>query len=530
MLNLPPIPSFARFDSALSDLAIRRIQTLKLYKGEWAGKPIQLLDWQDEWLRRLLATVDGDGLRLYREAFLFLPARQGKTTLASCLAMFFLMDNAEPGAEVYSAGPTKEQAAIAYQNCKQMIAQDEYLSSLLKWNDNTKTIRNLKTQSVYRALSADADYAEGFDANFIICDELHAWPKPDLFDVLKSRMGNRRQPLLLSITTAGKRRDPQSICFQRYELAKRIRDSKAAQEENPRFLPLIFEALPTDDAFDPETWKKAQPALGHYRKVTDLEMQASEAKQSPLAMRRFQRYCLNLWLDADDSWLDLDQWERCRAQFSADDLKGQECYVGVDLSTNVDLTSVVAWFPQSKSVLPFFWVPRAIMAERAEKDFVPYPTWAAAGHIETCPGATIDQERIREKINELGERFVIKAVGIDKWNAAQLASQLQGDGINVGYVRTNGYQMTPALKELERLIQATSLRHDGNPCLDWCVANARIAEGTQGDIRIIKSKQRERIDGAVALAAAMFVQLARASKGEQQQETVYTAERGIRFL
>lgn len=486
---------------------------MRLADGEFYGKPIQLLPWQEhDWLRPLLGTIDpATGLRQYREGFLFLPVKNGKTTLTAAICLYFLLDKNEMGGHIVSAAPTKKQAAYIYDIMVKMIKQDAYLSGICEFNKNLRRIVNTKTQTVYEAIANDAENAEGLNCSVVVVDEGHAFKNNDLFNVLKNRMRARRQPLLLQISTAGSSPNPEQFCYQTYEYAKKVRDGIIKDDA---FLSLVFEAAPEDDPFLEETWKKANPSLGITAKLADIARAAEEAKHSAMALARFRRYTLNQWVAADDAWLNLDQWQANGAEFKLEELKGRDVYLGLDVSTNTDLTSINMLFPfgegaeKTFKTYPLFFVPKQIMANKEDIDRVPYRTWAAAGLIEATNGDATDYEAIEAKIVEISKDYNIKLIGADRWNCAQMLQNLEKKGFNVGLVRQNGYALSAPLKEIERLLLNKRLQHPNHAVLTWNAANAKVEEGQMGDIRIVKDKSNQRIDGIVALANALFASLA----------------------
>src|SRR5690606_23061778 len=214
-------------------------------KAQWEGQPFNLRPWQEEFVRKLFGTLRPDGLRQYRTASVWVPRKNGKTTLAAGIALYLLVGDGESGAEVILAAQDRDQASLCFDIAAGMVRKSPYLRGRLKIVESTRRIVDPVTGSYLRAIPADAEGSHGFNASAVIADELHAWPKRDLFDVLQTSMGARRQPLFLTISTAGF--DRQSIGFEVYDYACKVRDGLV---DDPTFLPVIYGADEADDWTD----------------------------------------------------------------------------------------------------------------------------------------------------------------------------------------------------------------------------------------------------------------------------------------
>jgi phage terminase large subunit-like protein len=316
----------------------------------------------------------------------------------------------------------------------------------------------------------------------------------------------------VAITTAGF--DRHSLCYELYDYGCKVRDGII---QDASFLPVIFEAAQDDDWKDPATWHKAHPGLGVSVKEEYFAAECAKAQQLPTYENTFKRLLLNVWTEQDTRWLPMDAWDACGADLP--DLEGRACYAGLDLSTTTDITALVLAFPIGGTVhlLPFFWVPRDGIAKRAKRDRVPYDTWAAHGDIYATEGNVLDYEAIRIKINELSERYHIKEIAIDRWNATQLATQLTGDGFNVIGFGQGFASMSAPCKELERRILGREINHGDNPVLRWMASNVSVTMDPAGNMKADKAKSTERIDGIVATLMA----LGRVMQNDEEQPSAY---------
>lgn len=467
-------------------------------KGPLAGQPIRLEPWQLRIVRRLYGWKRReDGTRKHRVLFLFIARKNGKSTIGSGIALKGLFADGELGAEVVSAAVDREQARVIFDAAKQIIALNPRLSSLC--TPYVKSIVVHQTASKYTVLSADVENKHGGNPSTIVFDELHTQPDGELVDVLKTGTAARLQPLQAYFTTAGYDKD--SVCYEYYLKAKKL---LAGEVEDPSFLPVVYEAADTDDWRDRETWKKANPGLGTSVQWSYIEEAYKEACENKRKENTFKRLHLNMWTEQLERWLPMDQWDECGVElFNPEDLEGQVCYGGLDLSTKVDVTALVLLFPDFERdivrVLPFFWIPEDGMRRRAEKDGVPYVEWLQQGFLRVTPGERIDYDFIRADINEAAARFNIQEIGFDPWNATQIGTQLDGDGLVMVEVRQGYPRLSEPSKELEALLAARKLRHNGHPVLRRHAAYAACEEDAQGNIKPSKARSKDRIDGIVAL-------------------------------
>jgi phage terminase large subunit-like protein len=489
-----------RFDIA----AAERVRTffrkfLRHSKGQWAGQPFELLDWQ--W-REIVAPLFGwkraDGTRRYRRAYVEVPKKNGKSTLFSGLSLYLLAADGELGAEVFSAAVDRDQASIVFNEAANMVEASPHLSSRLSVVRSTKRIVMPRSRSFYKALSADVPAKEGLNAHAVLIDELHAQRSRQLWDTLRYAGASRRQPLHLSITTAGF--DRHSICWEQHDYAQKVLDGTI---EDCSFLPFIAAAGADDDWTEPAVWEKANPSFAVTIDTQQFAEDCREARESPAKENSFRRYRLNQWTEQATRWLSLEKWDACGAPVG--DLRGRMCYAGLDLSATTDISALVLAFPDEDryKVLPFFWVPEEGARRRERRDRVPYVAWIRQGHIEATPGEVIDYDRIRQRINELGKQYEIREIAIDRWNATQLATQLEGDGFEMVAFGQGYASMNWPSKKLEELVLGGKIAHAGQPVLRWMAGNVSIEKDAADNWKPSKKKSIERIDGITALIMAL---------------------------
>lgn len=506
-----------------ADKVLRFVGHLKHSKAPWAGLPFEPMRFQVDFIRDLYGTLNPDGTRQYRQALLYLPRKNGKSFAAAALALYHLVADGKQGAEVYLAAGSREQASIVFNQARDFVRGNKTLNKRLRVIEYSKRIIDDQTSSVLRALSADAGLQHGLNPTCVICDELHVWEGKrgrGLSEAIITSFGGREEPLLLCISTAGY--DRTSLFWELYSYAKMIEEDP---ERDPTFLPCLYEAGPGDDWLDPEVWAKANPALGEFRSLEDMEALATKAKESASLENSFRRLYLNQWTSSEVAWIPADKWAACGGLIVPEKLKGRECYGGLDLSATTDLASFVLVFPDdadppSYDILPFFWLPEArVTAER--RDVVDYHAWAREGYLTLMPGEVLDQRVIKADIQRLADTYRIKEIAFDRWNAFQLAVELEEEGATMVSTGMGYVSMSMPTKTLEELVLSKRLDHGSHPVLAWNIANVVLETDAAGNIKPSKARSKDRIDGAVALILAISRALLR-----ERKATVYK-ERGL---
>lgn len=476
---------------------------LKHAKGSSAGQAFYLEPWQYKLLRRLFGWKSkATGSRKYKVLYVEIPRKNGKSTLGAGLALYLLDADREQGAEVISAAADADQAAIVFDTAKEMIANSELLSSRIVSYRRSMVCH--ESASSYKVISATPRTKHGINLHGFIVDELHAQENRELVDVLITSMAYRSQPLQIFFTTAG--HDKNSICWEYHDYARKV---QAGIIKDPTFLPVIYAAdSEKDDWRDERTWAKANPNLGKTVRLDYLREQCEKAKEVPAYENTFKRLHLNIWTEQDSRWLPIEKWDACRIDYDESDLVGRHCYAGLDLASTEDITALTLIFPEPDGklkTLAYFWLPEDGLRRRAKIDRGMYDAWTKPnGPLEIIKDrATIDQAVIRQKLISLREKFNIKEVAIDRWNASELANRLLDDGFNVIYFPMGIASMTAPSKRLNSLILNKELQENGNPILRWMAKNVAIESDAEGNIKPSKKKSKEKIDGIVALIMAI---------------------------
>ena len=515
------------FDESAADRPVGFCRdVLRHTKGVHAGQPFELLPWQSDLIREVFGWKVQQGARKaksdprkYRRVYVEIPRKNGKSQIAAAIALYLLFSDGEPSAEVYSAAADTDQAALVFDAAKDMMEESPQL--VTRGETYRRNIIVTSTKSKYRVLSAETKTKHGLNASGIIFDELHTQPNRDLWDVLTTSVGARRQPLIFAITTAGF--DRHSICWEIHEYALNVRNGVI---DDPEFLPIIYAAPDDADWTDSDVWTAANPSIDVTVSSDYLAAECRRAQETPGYVNTFRRLHLNQWTESSSRWLDMAAWDECGEVIDPKELRGQTCWGGLDLSTTTDLSAFVLVFERGAgyAVLAYFWVPEESIRQRARRDRVPYDVWERDGYMEATAGNVVDYHQIHAVIRDLSEVYRIQEIGYDPWNATGLVSDLMEDGATMVPVRQGYASLTGPSKELEKLVTSRALHHGGHPVLRWCAANVVIETDPAGNIKPSKSKSTERIDGIAALVIA----LGRAIVGDTG-DSVYE-ERGLLTL
>ena len=512
------------FDEAAARTAIVFFALLKHTKGEWAGRPVKLEPWQQFILWMLFGWKRDDGTRRFRTVYLEVARKNGKTTLAAGIGLYLMLADGEPGAEIYSAATKRDQARLSHSEATRMAKGSSQIRNEVKiYKDN---IHIPDTASKFEPLSSDYNSLDGLNVHAALIDEVHAHKTRDLWDVLETATGSRRQPLMLAITTSGF--DRQSLCYQLHEYSEKVLGRVV---DDDSFLGVIYTLDEGDDWADEALWVKANPNLGVSKKWEQMRQGARRASEMPAALNAFLRKELDIWTQSETKWANMDRWRNCSGAVDADGLRGRTCYGGLDLSSNTDITAWMLVFPPAGDddeyqVLCRFFIPEDSMIERSRRDRVPYDVWVRQGYVQATPGNVIDYEWVIDQIDRDAQAYDIREIAFDRWGAASIQTTLIDRGGEDWLVQFGqGFaSMSAPMKELEKLILSERLAHGNNPVLTWMADNLVAREDPAGNIKPDKEKSREKIDGMVALIMA----LDRAVRNDSGR-SVYEM-RGIRTL
>lgn len=493
----------AVYDENKAQQAIRFINSLKHGIGEFHGQPFELFPWQDKIVRDIFGTVKPNGYRQYKRAYIEIPKKNGKSEFGAAIALKMLCADGEQCAQVYSCAADRQQASIVFDVAVSMVDQSPLLKKHIKPVLSQKRLVYKPTRSFYQVLSAEVNTKHGLNVSCCIFDELHAQPNRDLWDVMTSGSGDaRKQPLFLTLTTAGQSK--LGICYEQHKIARGILDGTRT---DPTFYPVIYGLEDNEDWTDEANWYKANPSLGKTIDIETVREWYQSCQGSVVAENNFKWLRLNMWVDASTHWLDMKNWDKCTELADPNELRGRDCYGGLDLSKTQDLTAFVLCFPPRNETekyifLMWCWIPEECMHERVNRDKVPYDQWHREGYITVTEGNIVDYRKIRADIENIAEFYNIKEIAYDRYNATETILELMDDGLTMVPFGQGYRDMSPPTKEIETKIIAHGIIHNDNPVLRWNFSNVIVKTDEAGNIKPDKAKSVEKIDGAVAAIMA----------------------------
>lgn len=519
------------FDDVAADRACDFFSTFLTHaKGEFAGQPFILADWQRELvIRPLFGWQHPDGRRRYRKLYLEVPKKAGKSQVCAGLGLYLLFCDSEPSADIVVAAADVEQAGIVFNAARAMVEDSAELRGRCEIYRRSIVVE--ATRSSFKVISSDVAGSHGGNLHGLIIDELHAQPDRNLYDSLTKGVAARRQPLIALITTAGE--SLESICGEEHEYAVNLIKGTIVDETE---LPVIFAASPEDDWTSPDVWRRVNPNLGTTVKIDYLEAACLQAQHEPRRQNSFKRLHLNIWTQQHEVWIPLHEWDACTRAVSASAAPGAVVAAGLDLSSKLDLTALVVAvrFPDTSrpaEVLPlsgepedaavpqrtlnvdfrvelhvYFWLPEEGLHERVKADRVPYDLWARQGFLRLTAGNVVDYNRIFDDIvREIGPQFRLQTgrIGYDPYNGGMLAGQLQARGFPVVEVPQTVRHLSEPAKLLEALVRSGRCAHAAHPVMRWNVGNVGVREDKNGNIFPFKPSKSKRIDGVAAAIIAL---------------------------
>ena len=485
------------FDKKAAMRAIHFIEKLKHTKGEWAGQRFRLEPWQQFVLWNIFGWKNADGTRRFRYAYIEIARKNGKTALSAGIGLYMLFADGESRPEVYSAATVKDQAKICFSDAVEIVKATDLKNYLTPYRNSI--VYELKGGTM-KPLSSDYGTHDGLNPSCGIIDEFHAHKDSGMFDVIKSAFGARRQPLMFIITTAGF--DKSGVCYAYRENV--IKVLRGVNEDDSLF-GIIYTLDDKSEWDDPKMWIKVNPNLGVSLSTDYLADQVKDAKNRPEAVRNVMTKNVDLWVDAERTWILDDVWQKCIGTTDPADLKGCACWGGLDLSNVSDITAYVLLFHENDrfQLLPHFWIPEEKMLEKIRKENINYDKWAAEGYVTVTPGNVIDYDFVKADILRIVADYDLRTSAYDRWNSSQTIIDLQNEGMECNPFGQGYGSMSAPTKEFEKLVLTGKIEHFGNPVLRWMLASTLVKTDPAGNIKPDKEKSTQKIDGIVASIMAL---------------------------
>jgi len=531
------------FDREAAQRSIKFFGFLKHYKGKYNGKKFDLDDWQQFINWNVFGWKNADGSRRFRYVFVMIPRKNGKTSLAAGEGLYMFIGDGENAPEVYTCATKLPQAKICFNDAKEMVKRSPALKSRIGVYSHNMHIE--ANAGKFEPLSSDSDKQDGVNPSSGIIDEYHAHKTDGMLKVLKSGMGARENPIIWIITTAGF--NTIGPCKKYYDRVVKILQGIIDQDN---LFGLIFTADKGDDWKDKKTWIKANPSYYSIDTLQQfLEEEFKDALHDPSMQVNFKTKNLNMWVDSENIFIEDETYMACTfekltLQEQIEKLKGRECYGGLDLASEEDLSSLHLYFPavenQMACKIVFFWLPEDTIAIRVERDGIPYDEWVSEKWIFTTPGNVQDYNAIRKTISGnymldgemqqseecVAEWFDLKSISYDRFNSSQLVNDLIGDGIKLSKFGQGFVSMSFPTKEYKKLILKKEICHFGNPVMRWQISNVDIKRDPAGNIKIDKEKSKDKVDGPVSAVMAYGEYLTATA---EQEEDAYE-DHGIRTV
>lgn len=483
---------------------------LRLNGGDFEGKPFVPEPWQAFIIGSLFGWCWESGYRRFQMAYIETGKGSGKSPLVAGIGLYGLIADGEQRAEIYAGATSKDQAMVLFRDAVAMVDQSPELDWRIRRTGSTGNETNLayhNTNSFFRPIAAQ-EGKSGPRPHFALVDEVHEHRDGSVIEMLRAGFKFRKQPLLVMITNSGNNR--KSVCWEYHQFGSEV---SAGVRDDDTFFSYICALDDGDDPFTDEScWLKANPSLGVTIEYKYLRDQVTQARGMPAKESLVKRLNFCIWTEAISPWISYHVWKDAEdPDFSPEYLIGRPCYGGLDLSSTTDLTAfVLAFEPVDMDplwrIVPYFWLPEVGLADKAESDRVEYPVWKSRGFLETTPGSAISKLHVMHRIADIIDPFDVQGICYDRWRIEDFKQLAADEGVSLPPLIAFGQgfkDMAPALDEFETLLKNDKLKHNGNPVLTWCAANAVVVSDPAGNRKISKEKALGRVDGMIGSIMAI---------------------------
>lgn len=533
----------AAFDAARVDRVLRVFHELRHTKGRLAGKPLDPDPWQ---IAYFLAPVfgwvhrddEGVWVRIINDAYVEVPRKNGKSTIAGGVALTLTAADQEEGAEVIAAATTKEQAQFVFAPVKKIADMSPALKGKVK--TTATRITHPRSGSYFQVVSSAGDAQHGGNLHGAVVDELHLHKNGDLIEAIETGTGSRSQPLIVKITTADEGK-PNTVYARNREYIEKL--ARRVFVDASRY-GVVFAAEEKDDPHSEITWRKANPGYPISPTRRYLENASKKAKNSPMELASFQRLHLGIRTKQKTRFILLRDWDRNAGTWLEprdESLRGAEAWGGIDLASVSDITSLCWLLPREVDfgagarvgyrAIWHNWIPEAALEELDKRTNDAASFWVEKGYLTLTPGDVTDYEFIKAQVKSDAEFYDVRSIGFDPYNATQLTNDLLSDGLPMVKTRQGFITLSPPLKEVSRLVKsgrrdAPLIEHGANPVVRWAVDNLAVARDASDNVKPDKESAGDKIDPVSALVTAMSEALTR----PQERRSSYSADSGVMFF
>lgn len=513
------------FDEKSAGFAIDFFSFLRHTKGRWAGQPVMLEPWQQFMIWCIYGWKRVDtGFRRFQIVYIEVARKNGKSTMFAGLGILGVMADGEAEAEVYSAATKKDQAKIIWDQACSMVKKSSDIKKHISLFQNSIVVKS--SGSKFIPLSSDTDSMDGLNVSMGLIDEYHAHKNDEMYNVLRSAMGSRDQPLLAIITTSGF--NTASSCKREHDYVSQLLEGR---QINENYFGIIYTLDKGDDWQDEQNWIKSNPNLGVSINIEGLRSQFNEARSRPSKINEFKTKRLNIWTNAYTRWILGEKWTKNVSDISLDNFKGRRCYAAIDLSTTIDISGYCLCFPPegNETKYSLFWkffIPEEGLRDRSLKEDVPYDVWINKGYVVPTPGDVIDYDYIQDDLLKAAENFEIVELPHDPYNATQFINNLSSLGFTCIQFNQSIKSISPASKNFERMVLRNEIVVEENPVMDYMISSAEIYTDANQNIKVIKPDRKssnKRIDGVIMAIMALY----RASVSEDTDGPSVYEKRGF---
>ncbi|SUO95247.1 terminase large subunit [Suttonella ornithocola] len=465
----------------------------RIPEGVHVGKALKLEPFQKQFIIDVYDNPVGT-----EKAILSIGRKNGKTGLIACLLLTHLVGpEAKLNSQIVSGAMSREQAALVFNLAVKMINLNPDLQDIIHIIPSGKRLHGLPMNTEYKALAAEGKTAQGLSPVLAILDEVGQvqGAQNDFVDAIVTAQGAHEHPLLIAISTqAANDADLLSVWID-----------DAERSQDPHIVSHVYAAPQDADVLDRDGWKAANPALGKFRSLRDLEKLAENAARMPSAENTFRNLNLNQRVSTNNPFISAAVWADNSAMPSS--LQDMEVYAGLDLSARTDLTALVLIGRDLAGIWhvePHFWTPKEGITDRSKRDRAAYDVWAREGYIHTTPSATVDYAHVVADMADILADLNVCGIAYDRWRMDIFKGELDRAGLSLPMIEYGqGFKdMSPAIDALEAALLNKQIRHGNHPVLTMCAANAVLQRDPAGNRKLDKFKASGRIDGIVALAMA----------------------------
>lgn len=494
-----------RFDASKATKVCKFIELMPHIKGRWAQhkEVINLEPWQCFIVVNIFGWVfKSSGLRRYRRVYIEVPRKNAKSTLTAAIANYMLAADGEHGAEVYSGATTEKQAWEVFGPARLMAQKTPALVSQFGIEIGAKNLNIRSVASKFEPIVGKP--GDGASPSFSITDEYHEHPTSEQYDTMVTGMGAREQPIAWVITTAGS--DTAGPC---YALRTQATDSIEGKIDHDELFSIIYAVDEDTDWTSEQALRMANPNMGVSVFEDFLRTEQQRAIKSPREQAKFKTKHLDIWVTAASPYFNSELWNRLGdRKLSESDFEGEPCAYGVDLASRKDIAGYVKLFQRLQDGKPHyyafgkFYIPESLSQSPEHRH---YSEWAEKKYLLTTPGDSTDFDYIEEDIKEDGNKFPVLRIGLDPWNARQVAGHLMDHfgRDKVFELPQTVKELSPAMKELQAAIDDGRMHHDGNPAFGWMIGNVTAQEDRNGNVFPRKESSERKIDAALMLIIAL---------------------------